>query len=250
MVAYREIYYASQGWLNHRKWFWGYAFLGLAVVLEQIFVAPQEVYIRDDTDGAMKKKVMPGIPTESTGLLADEQVHYATIVAEYPSVDAGITRTGTFHGEDTDDACTLKEFRSGDPLAGKLSGRSASSQIASSWFWLATAFLCIHMLRINLYIQTAHSQLLYYTSDPVLADSLTRAFTYLLPLGGLFGIPFVGFLLDKRSSRDAMVTLALFGAVFGVLGMTETATAQIISIAFLTILRPLMYTAISDYSAK
>jgi len=35
-----------------------------------------------------------------------------------------------------------------------------------------------------------------------------------------------------------------------VLGMTETATAQIISIVFLTILRPLMYTAVSDYSAK
>lgn len=29
MVAYHELYYASEGRLNHRKWFWGYAFLGL-----------------------------------------------------------------------------------------------------------------------------------------------------------------------------------------------------------------------------
>lgn len=250
MVAYREIYYASQGWLNHRKWFWGYAFLGFGVVLEQIFVAPEEVYVRENTDGAPTKNVMPGVPTESTGLLADEQVHYATIIAEYPSMDTGITRTGTFHGEDTDDTYTLKEFRSSDPLTGKLFGRSVRFQIASSWFWLLTVFLCIYMLRTNLYIQTANSQLLYYTSDAALADTLTRAFTYLLPLGGLIAIPFVGILLDKRSSRDAMITLALFGAIFGVLGMTQTATTQIISIVFLTILRPLMYTAVSDYSAK
>lgn len=95
-----------------------------------------------------------------------------------------------------------------------------------------------------------HDQLLYYTGDINLADKLTKAFTYLLPLGGIVGIPFVGFLLDKRSSRDAILVLAAFGAIFGALGMTSTATPQIISIATLTILRPLMYTAVSDYSAK
>jgi MFS family permease len=83
-----------------------------------------------------------------------------------------------------------------------------------------------------------------------LASSLTTAFTYLLPLGGLFGIPFVGYLLDKRSIRDAILVLAVFGVIFGALGVTSAATPQIISIATLTILRPLMYTAVSDFSAK
>lgn len=95
-----------------------------------------------------------------------------------------------------------------------------------------------------------HSQLLFYTQNPNLAHSLTKAFTYLLPLGGILGIPFVGFLLDKRSVRDAILVLAILGVVFGTLGMTSTPSAQIISIATLTILRPLMYTAISDFSAK
>lgn len=84
----------------------------------------------------------------------------------------------------------------------------------------------------------------------MLADSLTKAFTYLLPLGGLAGIPFVGFLLDKRSNRDAMLFLAAFGALFGAFGMTSSVAPQIFSIATLTILRPLMYTAVSDFSAK
>jgi len=106
------------------------------------------------------------------------------------------------------------------------------------------------MLRITFYIQSAHSQLLFYTGDPKLADSLTKTFTYLLPLGGLLGIPFVGFLLDKRSNRDAMLFLAVFGALFGALGMTSSVAPQIISIVTLTILRPLMYTAVSDFSAK
>jgi hypothetical protein len=92
--------------------------------------------------------------------------------------------------------------------------------------------------------------LLFYTGNFELADSLTKAFTYLLPLGGLFGIPFVGYLLDKRSTRDAILVLAVFGVLFGALGMTSTVAPQIISIAALTILRPLMYTAVSDFSAK
>jgi len=68
---------------------------------------------------------------------------------------------------------------------------------------LATVFLCIHMLRINFYIQSAHAQLLFYTADPQLADSLTKAFTYLLPLGGLVGIPFPLFCLVRYSEHWA-----------------------------------------------
>ncbi|KZP34232.1 MFS general substrate transporter [Athelia psychrophila] len=221
MVAYREIYYASGGWLTSRAWFWGYAFLGLFVILEQLFLAPRTVYTRGDDS---VKDLSEPAPTERTGLLADA-------------------------GERDQDHLP-DEIVSSDPLTGKLFGYSAGSQIWSSWFWIVTAFLCVHMLRINLYIQTAHSQLLYYTGDPALADSLIRAFTYLLPLGGIVGIPFVGYLLDKRCSRDAFVTLAVFGVLFGALGMGGSAGAQVAGITVLVILRPLMYTAVSDYAAK
>jgi len=40
MVVYRELYYASHGWLTYRKWFWGYALLGLAYVV--LFIYPPE----------------------------------------------------------------------------------------------------------------------------------------------------------------------------------------------------------------
>ncbi|KAF7977749.1 hypothetical protein HWV62_2836 [Athelia sp. TMB] len=218
-VAYRELFYASGGWLTTRRWFWGYAFLGFAVVLEQLLLAPRAVYTRGDDS---VKDLSEPAPTERTGLLSAER------------------------GADA----LPDEIVSSDPLTGKLFGHSPARQIATSWFWLATVFLCVHMLRINLYIQTAHSQLLYYTGNAELADALTKAFTYLLPLGGIVGIPFVGYLLDKRSSRDAIAVLAVFGVAFGVLGMARTAAAQIAGIVVMVILRPLMYTAISDYAAK
>ena len=76
---------------------------------------PNGIHCRSESEtGAHRKIQQLGVPAKSTDLLADEQIHYATIIAEYPSVDAGIIRTGTFPGEDTDD--TSKEFRSGDPL--------------------------------------------------------------------------------------------------------------------------------------
>jgi MFS family permease len=253
VVAYRELYYASHGWLTHRKWFWGYALLGLAVVFEQMTLAPRDIYTRgDDTN----RKLGNGQTTERTALLVDERTNYSNghldIIAEIADRDFADVPLSSrvFYGQQADEDEALQEVLSGDPLTGKLFGQSPGEQIMSSWFWLATVFLCIHMLRINFYIQSAHSQLLFYTGDPMLADSLTKAFTYLLPLGGLAGIPFVGFLLDKRSNRDAMLFLAAFGALFGAFGMTSSVAPQIFSIATLTILRPLMYTAVSDFSAK
>ena len=96
--------------------------------------------------------------------------------------------------------------------------------------------------------------MLNYSSTSRILDWPIRSpgpsLTYCHLVQGLFGIPFVGFLLDKLSNCDAILVLALFGVVFGALSVTSTIAPQIISIATLTILRPLMYTTVSDFSAK
>jgi len=47
--------------------------------------------------------------------------------------------------------------------------------------------LISQMLRINYYILSCFSQLEHYTGDTISAESLTRIFTLLLPLGGFVG---------------------------------------------------------------
>lgn len=96
------------------------------------------------------------------------------------------------------------------------------------------------MLRTNYLIATIYDQILFYTSSESLADRLTQAFTLLLPLGGIVAIPFVGYLLDKRSSKSAFAVLLLTGIGFGVLGMIPGPVAQVMSIVFFVVQRPLM----------
>ena len=137
-----------------------------------------------------------------------------------------------------------------DPITGALWGKSARSQIASLWFWLAQAFLVCYMLRINFYIATVADQVLYYTSDSELAARLTDAFVLLLPLAGVASIPLVGYLLDRCSSAAAFLSLLALGLVFGLGTLTSSATAQLIGIVAFVVMRPLMYTAVSDYFTK
>lgn len=125
-------------------------------------------------------------------------------------------------------------------------------------------------IRINWYLATVQSQLEFYTGDAELADTLTKgelpedmplstladsfctclAFTVLLPLGGIIGIPFVGFLLDTRSMFEATVVLTIIGLAFGILTSLPQTVPQLMGIGCLVFLRPLFYTYVSDYFAK
>jgi MFS family permease len=76
------------------------------------------------------------------------------------------------------------------------------------------------------------------------------AFTVLLPLGGIVGIPFVGYLLDRRTTFEATIVLIVFGLAFGILTSLPQTIPQLVGIGFLVILRPLFYTYVSDFFAK
>lgn len=59
------------------------------------------------------------------------------------------------------------------------------------------------------------------------------------------GIPPIGYLLDSQPMRRIVIILGIMGAAFGALTITRSTAAQLIGIAFLTVFRPLFYTAIS-----
>jgi di/tricarboxylate transporter len=59
------------------------------------------------------------------------------------------------------------------------------------------------------------------------------------------GIPLIGYLLDTRPMKDISLIMLLMGLLFGGLGLVKNKVGQLIGIAFLTVFRPLFYTAIS-----
>jgi MFS family permease len=76
------------------------------------------------------------------------------------------------------------------------------------------------------------------------------AFTVLLPLAGIVGIPFVGKLLDTRPTIETSWILLVFGASFGILTIIPRTVPQLIGIGVLVFNRPLLYTYLSDLFAK
>ena len=127
-----------------------------------------------------------------------------------------------------------------DPITGKLWGRSALSQIGTLWFWIPQLFLIVHMLRINYYIATVSDQVYFYTRDEALSQKLTDAFVLLLPFSGIIGIPFIGYILDARSSFTAFAVLLVLGSAYGILTLLSNVPAQLAGITAFTLMRPLM----------
>jgi len=129
-------------------------------------------------------------------------------------------------------------------------GRSVKDQLLSSYYWAIVFLLCVYMTRINYFIQTVFQQMAFYLEDPVLADEIATSFTVLLPLGGVIGIPIIGWILDKKGVGFAAIILFFMGISYGVLGMLPSAQPQLISLCIFVILRPLMYTFTGDYTGK
>jgi hypothetical protein len=127
------------------------------------------------------------------------------------------------------------------------------------------------MIRTNWYLATVQSQLEWYTKDDVLADTLTRgkqeafdyfvigsltlfnsaaAFTVLLPLAGIVGIPIVGMLIDHQTTMTNSLVLIVLGIAFGILTLIPKTVPQLLGIGVLVFNRPLLYTFVSDVFAK
>ncbi|EAW20906.1 putative MFS transporter Fmp42 [Aspergillus fischeri NRRL 181] len=133
---------------------------------------------------------------------------------------------------------------------GALHGRSALQQIATPWFVLIMLFTVLQMLRINYFVASIRAQYDYLLS-PALSEQLNSVFDFLLPLGGLLSVPFIGTILDTLKTQHVLLILASTATVIGILGcIPHNLPAGYANIALFVIYRPFYYTAVSDYAAK
>lgn len=238
--------------MSVRVFFWAYMVFPAAVVVEQILLGPGRVYQRGEVGLVDDEEAVEEEEVEDEVAVAEASAFESMIA----SANAGLTSSSfsrVHYGDahDDDDALLDPQTATGkDQLTGTMFDRSAKDQILSIWFAVLTAFVTVHMLRINWYIMTVRAQVAFFTSDPALAESLTTVFTLALPLGGALGIPFVGYLLDSRPWLDAASALLALALSFGLLGLTPSPALQIAGIALFCLFRPLMYTAVSDAFAR
>lgn len=134
---------------------------------------------------------------------------------------------------------------------GVLHGQSALSQIQTPWFTLITLFTVLMMLRINYFVASLRTQYTYLLGSSSEARTINSVFDIMLPVGGLFSIPFIGTFLDKLKTRTVLAVLVSTATVMGVLGCIPHSTeAAYANITLFVLYRPFYYTAVSDYAAK
>jgi len=133
---------------------------------------------------------------------------------------------------------------------GMLHGRAPTRQMKSRWFILITIFTIIQMARMNYFIQTIRSQYEYLLGNEEEARWLNELFDVALPVGGLAAVPFVGLILDNAPTEGVLGILVLVTTTIGVLGCVPSLPAGIANVILFVLLRPLYYSAMSDYAAK
>lgn len=134
---------------------------------------------------------------------------------------------------------------------GAMHGRSALEQIRSPWFVLITLFTVLQMLGINYFVASLRQQYEYLFGSREAARRLNESFDFLLPIGGLLSIPFIGTIIDSASTPFVLLVLATTATVIGILGcIPNSLQAGYAHIILFVIYRPFYYTLVSDYAAK
>ena len=142
-------------------------------------------------------------------------------------------------------------FSKSGGIYGILHGYQINDQLKTPWFWLMASFTIVQMLRINYFVATIRSQVLYlYNGDEELASSINQFFDIALPVGGLISIPIVGLILDNLTVVTILSFMVFFSVLFGIMGLLSWLPGTVIGISVLVVFRPFYYTAVSDYCIK
>lgn len=133
---------------------------------------------------------------------------------------------------------------------GALHGKSASEQMLSPWFVLLALLTLLQMLRMNFFIATIQAQYEHMLGSERLARQVNRFFDAALPIGGIAATPFIAILLDHTSTATVLAILVALITAVGIVGSLPYLWAGYVNVIIFCLVRPLYYSAMSDYAAK
>jgi hypothetical protein len=132
---------------------------------------------------------------------------------------------------------------------GALHGKPAVEQMMTPWFILMTGLTVLQMLRMNYFIATIRGQYDYMLGSETASIQINSFFDVALPLGGVLATPIIGILLDSVSTATLLAIIVAFISTIGVFGSLPYMWAGYINVILFCLLRPLYYSAMSDYAA-
>jgi hypothetical protein len=144
----------------------------------------------------------------------------------------------------------LEQQQEASGVWGALHNKSAREQMLTPWFILLTLLTVIQMVRMNYFIATIREQYLYMLGSVEGATKINDFFDWALPLGGVLSTPFLGALLDNVSTPGVLLILVFIITLIGIIGSISALWAGYVNVLLFVFLRPLYYSAMSDYATK
>jgi MFS family permease len=133
---------------------------------------------------------------------------------------------------------------------GALHNKTAHEQMMTPWFILLTLLTVLQMVRMNLFIASIREQYTYMLGSVDAAEKVNDFFDWALPLGGVLSTPFLGALLDNVSTPGVLFIIVLLVTAIGIVGSIPALWAGYVNVILFVFLRPLYYSAMSDYATK
>ncbi|CZS96452.1 probable MFS transporter [Rhynchosporium agropyri] len=133
---------------------------------------------------------------------------------------------------------------------GALHGLPAHKQMLTPWFVLITLLTVLQMLRMNYFIATIRSQYEYMLGSEDLAITINHFFDIALPVGGVACTPVIGLFLDNLSVPMALSVIVTLSTAIGILNSLPFLWSAYTTVILFVVLRPLYYSAMSDYATK
>lgn len=133
---------------------------------------------------------------------------------------------------------------------GALHNKTAVEQMLTPWFILLALLTVMQMVRMNYFIASIREQYAYMLGSIDLAARVNDFFDWALPLGGVLSTPFLGMLLDNVSTPGVLLIIVVIATAIGIIGSIATLWAGFVNVLLFVFMRPLYYSAMSDYATK
>ncbi|KAF2170768.1 hypothetical protein M409DRAFT_63837 [Zasmidium cellare ATCC 36951] len=253
-LFFRLAYESSNGSFTPQKFFYGYVAVPAAILICQYAVMNKEGY---KTVPQLEEKIEKNEDTTRDVHDSDEDLS-----------DGETRRRRAERAEHREENLHLLDEVLGDAkerqareikeeerhavsgVWGILHGKSPREQMLSPWFIFIVLLTVLQMLRMNFFIATVRSQYEYMLGSARAARKVNDFFDIALPVGGVAATPFIGLLLDHVSTAMMLTILIALITAVGILGSIPTLWAAYANVVLFVLLRPLYYSAMSDYAAK
>ncbi|KAL2069361.1 hypothetical protein VTL71DRAFT_15699 [Oculimacula yallundae] len=254
-LFYRMAYTGTNHRFTPDKFFMYYTAVPVLIFLSQVTILPSKSY---DTVPQLEKKIEiaqdPGLDIHSSDddISADDEI-YRVRRERSGKRKNKIRKLDRLLG--SEDERRERADREEDRLVksavwGALHGLPAHKQMLTPWFVLITLLTVLQMLRMNYFIATIRSQYEYMLGSEQLAITINHFFDIALPVGGVVCTPVIGLFLDNLSVPMALSVIVSLSTTIGILNSLPFLWAANMTVILFVILRPLYYSAMSDYATK